>query len=89
MFLCEKRQEILGLFSLERDGLAVAARGLSSLNAATFSIPHPWERKGMLRGRVATGTALPQRNTRGWKNPMESCSGRNPIPLGREEVSWE
>ena len=85
-FLCEKRQEILGLFSLERRQVCGGMRTACEPQSTDSPLVSPFfitQKEKDVQGRADVGETLAPHDA--WVS-MESCKHRfkrNPIPLGR------
>lgn len=90
-FLCGKRQEILGLFSLERRQVRGGTRTAREPCSTDVPLVSPFliaEKERDVQRRADAGETVAQRGTR---VSMESCKRlfkRNSIPLGRNPPLW-
>lgn len=90
-FLCEKRQEILGLFSLERRQVCGGTRTACEPRSTDDPLVSPFliaEKERDVQRRADEGETLARRGERVSMESYKCCFKRNPLPLGRNPLPW-
>lgn len=89
--LCEKRQEILGLFSLERRQVRGGTRTACEPCSTDDPLGSPFliaEKERDVQKRADAGETLALRGMRVSMESCKHCFKRNPTPLGRNAPLW-